>query len=606
MRHANLRRRSLGPVRHGRPVETIERRLLLAAHVGGSGTSYATIQAAVNAAPSGGTVTVDAGTYAEQVTVTKPLTIDGAQAGVDARGSARVNGSATTESVVTGAASGSTVTSAFHVLANDVTIDGFTVKGETSQDDQLGAGIVIGPGRSGAHVTDDVVEDNVSGLFLANASPTDAALIQHDYFASNNNNGDNGGRGIYTDGTISGGDLTNVTIDGNTFYNNRGGSGTTGLEAGIALEAGNEGEQSDVRVTNNTFAANGKATLFFNTTDVLIEGNTVTGTLDHWSGSLRGSNEGGRLPIPLTAEAVPVGHEPLRGDAGQLLEAVQVLERVGEADERPGFEERPQAQLDPGGVPQRLVPGGPLPQFGRDRVLLGVLAAEAVDGRVARLVDVLDEVADGVRVDGVAELRLGRDLVAVGDGDEPHVVAEPGEVRPLAVVPGAGGPHPGADPALDLGVGPVADDDLAAEPQPGVQVPGLPVAVGGLVQVHEVHVDLGPRQVAVELRVQVQDRLGQGRQPADPHLGRRERVHPQDDAAAGGRRRRLQAERADLLRPRDDRLEHDRGRELARCVQPGHHLLRVRRHLFQRGLAVQVLAAGHVPELDRFQVLHKG
>ena len=265
----------------------MERRLLLAAHVVGSSTVYATIQAAVNAAASGGTVTVDPGTYAEQVTVTKPLTIEGAQTGVDARGSARYNGTASTETIVTGATSGGVNTSAFHVLANDVTLDGFTVEGETSQDDQLGAGIVIGPGQSGTHVTDDVIVDNVSGLFLANASSTDPAVVQHDYFANNNNPGDNGGRGIYTDGTISGGDLTNVTIDSNTFYDNHGSAGTTYLEAALAFEAGNPGEQSNIRITNNSFSDNGKATLFFNTTDVLIQGNTVTGSEDKYSGSLR-------------------------------------------------------------------------------------------------------------------------------------------------------------------------------------------------------------------------------------------------------------------------------------------------------------------------------
>ncbi len=261
--------------------------MLLAAHVAGSPAVYATIQGAVNAAPAGGVVTVDAGTYPEQVTIGKPLTVDGAQAGVDARTGTRPTATAATESVVTGAVSGGVHSSAFHVLANDVTIDGFTVTGETSQDDQLGAGIVIGPRQSGTHVVNDVVRGNVAGLFLANASVTDAAVVQHDDFASNNNAGDNGGRGIYTDGTISGGDLTNVTIDANTFTDNNGGAGTTGYEAAMAFEAGNPGEQSNVRITNNAITDNGKAVLFFNATGILIQGNTVTGTRDHWSGTLR-------------------------------------------------------------------------------------------------------------------------------------------------------------------------------------------------------------------------------------------------------------------------------------------------------------------------------
>ena len=283
MRHATKRR----PTHRRRVIEPVERRLLMAAHVAGSATSYATIQAAVNAAAAGGTVTVDAGTYAEQVTVNKPLTIQGAKAGVDARGGGRPTASAASESVVTGTSGTNGRSAAFRILADDVTIDGFTVTGQSNPDELVGAGVVIGPKQSGTHVVNDVVRGNVAGLFLANYSPTDAALIQHCYFGSNNNDGPNGGRGVYTNGTVSGGNLTNVTIDANTFANNLGGDGTTGLEAALAFEAGTPGRQSAIRITNNAFTNNGKAVLFFNATGVLIQGNTVTGSQDQWSGALR-------------------------------------------------------------------------------------------------------------------------------------------------------------------------------------------------------------------------------------------------------------------------------------------------------------------------------
>ena len=41
--------------------------------------------------------------------------------------------------------------------------------------------------------------------------------------------------------------------------------------------------------------------------------------------------------------------------------------------------------------------------------------------------------------------------------------------------------------------------------------PGFAVAVSGLIQVHEIHIDLTPGQVAIELRVQMQERLPQSR-----------------------------------------------------------------------------------------------
>ena len=58
-------RKSSSSRRRPKSLEHLERRQLLAAHIVGSGTVYATIQAAVDAAVAGQTVTVDPGTYAE-------------------------------------------------------------------------------------------------------------------------------------------------------------------------------------------------------------------------------------------------------------------------------------------------------------------------------------------------------------------------------------------------------------------------------------------------------------------------------------------------------------------------------------------------------------
>ena len=108
--------------------EVLEARQLLAAHIVGSSTSYATIQAAINAAASGATINVDAGTYTELITVSKPFTIRGAKAGVDAR-----SRSTSGETIVSGTSGSSGVNRAFYISANDVTLDGFTVQGETNQ-----------------------------------------------------------------------------------------------------------------------------------------------------------------------------------------------------------------------------------------------------------------------------------------------------------------------------------------------------------------------------------------------------------------------------------------------------------------------------------------
>src|SRR5205085_411328 len=91
----------------------------------------------------------------------------------------------------------------------------------------------------------------------------------------------------------SGGNLTNVTIDSNSFLSNFGGSGTTTNEPAISFEALTAGKQSNIFITNNNFTNNGKSVLFFNTVGVVICGNTVTGNTDWYSGSLRfeGNNQ---------------------------------------------------------------------------------------------------------------------------------------------------------------------------------------------------------------------------------------------------------------------------------------------------------------------------
>ena len=142
----------------------------------------------MDAATPSATITVDAGTYNEQVFLTKSLTIKGAKAGVDARTRAT-----TGETIMGGISANGAQTGSFFVTADNVTIDGFTVQGETNKSTTRGAGIVIYPNVSGTHVFNNILQNNVAGLFLANASSTNAAVIQHNLFKNNNNAGVNGG-----------------------------------------------------------------------------------------------------------------------------------------------------------------------------------------------------------------------------------------------------------------------------------------------------------------------------------------------------------------------------------------------------------------------------
>jgi fibronectin type 3 domain-containing protein len=284
--------------------EGLEGRQLFAAHVVGDPTVYASIQAAVDAALPNAVINVDAGSYAEQVSIFKPLTINGARSGSDARSNQRLASGGAGESVLTGATfPDNTVSSIFRIGADGVTIDGFTLQGETSQGDTTGAAVVILPNVSGTRLLDNIVQNNVAGVFLSNSSATNATLIQHNTFRSNNNPGVNSGRGIYTNGSINGGILQNVTIDGNWFTLNTGDPATTtGVEAAIALQTRAPDSQHDIRVTNNVFDNNGKALLAFSSYNLTISGNTITYSRDQWSGALR--FEGGDHDITITGNTL--------------------------------------------------------------------------------------------------------------------------------------------------------------------------------------------------------------------------------------------------------------------------------------------------------------
>ena len=264
--------------------ESLERRQLFAAHIVGNTASYATIQAAVNAALPGATITVDAGTYNETVTVNKSLTILGAQSGVDAR-----TRTGKSESIVYA------TQTVFDISANDVTINGFTIQGNDSDiGANLGAGVLMEPSIHGTQVLNNIIQNNVTGIYLSNNSNTDAADIQHNYIQDNfekNNNWstkeENGSRAIYTDGTVSGGYLTNVLIDSNIISNKNNYSGGDEDEGLIALQALTAGKQFNIAITNNTMSYGSKALLATNVTNLVFMGNTITNFNDGSSGPVR-------------------------------------------------------------------------------------------------------------------------------------------------------------------------------------------------------------------------------------------------------------------------------------------------------------------------------
>ena len=89
-----------------------------------------------------------------------------------------------------------------------------------------------------------------------------------------------------------------------------------------------------------------------------------------------------------------------------------------------------------------------------------------------------------------AQADLRAHLISLSDGNFAHIVAEASDLCALRVVPGEGRARPHAQLGLHVLVLPVSNHHLAGEAQAAANETKLAVAVRGLVQIHEVHVDL--------------------------------------------------------------------------------------------------------------------
>src|SRR5262249_48639802 len=159
----------------------------------------------------------------------------GAQHGVDARTRSGP------ESIVDGTTNGGKTP--FYVTVSGVTIDGFTVQGATNGN-QFGFGILLAPGTSGAHVVNDIIQNNIVRLGLTNSSSPDPAVIRHNLFRNNTQPGPAGGTDIYADQSTAGaGGVNNVRIDSNTFTN------TAFVENAWALGLSNTGSTPFTNIT---------------------------------------------------------------------------------------------------------------------------------------------------------------------------------------------------------------------------------------------------------------------------------------------------------------------------------------------------------------------
>jgi len=201
--------------------------------------TYTTIQAAVDAEAAGSTITVCAGTYPEDVSVSKPLTIQGANAGVagdDTRGA---------ESILDGS---------FAVSANDVTIDGFTI------DPSSGSSVTMQGAYTGETITNNVINDNGYAVNFNTGDTT----ISHNKIVY----GPTFTTGVEANSNPAGG----LTFDSNVFT----GDGAHS-PADITVIGNKTSQTSNVTVTGNKSTSGTTLIALFNTDTASIADNTADG-----------------------------------------------------------------------------------------------------------------------------------------------------------------------------------------------------------------------------------------------------------------------------------------------------------------------------------------
>jgi len=220
-------------------------------------TIDAAVQEAENTPGACKTINVAAGKYEEKVVVaTEGVTLNGAQAGVDARTRGGGADNEATQSIISSTGLNGDV----EPEAANVTIDGFTLEGSGSATEPIG--VLSDLPVSGTKVLYNVIQNNMIGLDVNNAT-AHQAQVKYNLIRKTDIPGPAGGNGMYVE------NMSNILLEDNEFTENvSGGMIIIGSAAGGGVD-------EDITIANNDFGAE-QGMFLTGAKEVTIEGNVAT------------------------------------------------------------------------------------------------------------------------------------------------------------------------------------------------------------------------------------------------------------------------------------------------------------------------------------------
>ena len=161
-----------------------------------------------------------------------------------------------------------------------------------------------------------------------------------------------------------------------------------------------------------------------------------------------------------------------------------------------------------------------IPALQQDSVLAVILVHQCRDVSLWHSLHIFGQLIDRIGVHFPAELHLGLHLVAFGDSHIPHVVRKSRHPYMAALHDAYRGAHPGCYAAHHLFISPVAHNNLSLNTHAGYHMAVFPVSMGGLVLIHEIHVNGIVGNLLVELCMEMHQGLSVFLQSQNPGLGR--------------------------------------------------------------------------------------